>query len=74
MAFFRGISLHLWSANGLTAGWHNGHQGPYRRIHDEAGHTGTRHALPSRSASWIGPSALGAVSPWPSSRRHPAPR
>ena len=26
--------------------WHDGHQGPYRRIHDEAGHTGTRHALP----------------------------
>jgi hypothetical protein len=24
MAFFRGISLHLWSANGLTAEWHEG--------------------------------------------------
>jgi hypothetical protein len=46
MAVFRGIALHLWSANGLTAGWHDGHQGPYRSLHDEAGHTGTRHALP----------------------------
>jgi hypothetical protein len=46
MAFLRGISLHLWSANGLTAEWHGGHQGPYLRLHDEAGHTGMLHALP----------------------------
>jgi hypothetical protein len=46
MAFLRGIALHLWSANGLTAGWNGGHQGPDRRLHDEAGHTGTLHALP----------------------------
>jgi hypothetical protein len=46
MAFLRGMSLHLWSANGLTAEWHDGHQGPYLRLHDEAGHTGTLHALP----------------------------
>jgi hypothetical protein len=24
MAFVRGIALHLWSANGLTAEWHEG--------------------------------------------------
>jgi hypothetical protein len=46
MAVFRGIALHLWSAHGLTAEWHDGHQGPYLRIHEEAGHTGTLHALP----------------------------
>lgn len=48
MAFFRGISLHLWSANGLTAEWHDGHQGPYLRIRDEDGNTGTLHALPEQ--------------------------
>ena len=46
MALFRGIALHLWSNNGLTAEWHDGHQGPYLRLHDEAGHTCTLHALP----------------------------
>jgi hypothetical protein len=48
MAVFRGIALHLWSANGLTAEWHDGHQAPYLRLHDEAGHTCTRHALPEQ--------------------------
>jgi hypothetical protein len=48
MAFFRGISLHLWSANGLTAEWHDGHQGPYLRIQDEDGNTCTLHALPEQ--------------------------
>jgi hypothetical protein len=48
MAVFRGSSLHLWSANGLTAGWRDGHQAPYLRLHDEAGHTCTRHALPEQ--------------------------
>jgi hypothetical protein len=48
MAFLRGIALHLWSANGLTAGWHDGHRGPYLRIHDEEGNTCTLHALPEQ--------------------------
>jgi hypothetical protein len=74
MAFFRGISLHLWSANGLTAEWHDGHQGPYLRIQDEDGNTCRCTPCPSSSASRIGPSAWGSVSPWTSSRRHPAPR
>jgi hypothetical protein len=72
MAFFRGMSLHLWSAHGLMAEWHDGHQGPYLHIQDEDGNTCT--PCPSRSASCIGPSALGSVSPWTSSRLHPAPR
>jgi hypothetical protein len=46
MAFFRGISLHLWSANGPTAERHEDREGPYRPIHDEDGHHGTLHALP----------------------------
>ncbi len=48
MAFFRGISLHLWSANGLTAEWHDGCQGPYLRIQDEDGNDCTLHALPEQ--------------------------
>jgi hypothetical protein len=46
MAFFRGISLHLWSANGPTAERHEDREGPCRPIHDEDGHHGTLHALP----------------------------
>ena len=46
MAFFHGIALHLWSANGLTAEWHEGREDPCRPIHDEDGHHGTLHALP----------------------------
>jgi hypothetical protein len=42
------MSLHLWSANGLTAEWHDGRQGPDLRIHDEEGNTGTLHALPEQ--------------------------
>ena len=48
MAFFRGISLHLWSVNGLTAEGHEGRQGPYLRIHDEDGNHCTLHALPEQ--------------------------
>ena len=46
IAFFRGISQHLWSANGLTAEWHDDREGPYRPIYDEDGNHGTLHALP----------------------------
>jgi hypothetical protein len=48
MALFRGIALHLWSANGLTAEWHEGREGPYLPIHDEDGNQGTLHALPEQ--------------------------
>jgi hypothetical protein len=48
MGFFRGISLHVWSANGLTAEWHEGHQSPYLRIQDEDGNHCTLHALPEQ--------------------------
>jgi hypothetical protein len=46
MALFRGICLHLWSANRLTAEWHEDREGPSLPIHDEDGHHGTLHALP----------------------------
>ena len=46
MALFRGIALPLWSANGLTAEWHEGREGPNPRIHDEDGHHCTLHAWP----------------------------
>jgi hypothetical protein len=48
MAFFRGISLQVWGANGLTAEWHEGRQGPYLRIQDEDGSHCTLHALPEQ--------------------------
>ena len=48
MALFRGIALHLWSANGLTAEWHEDREGPSLPTHDEDGNHCTLHVLPAQ--------------------------
>jgi hypothetical protein len=72
MALFRGISLHLWSANGLTAEWHEGREGPYYASTMKTATTARCTPCPSSFARSIGPSAPGYACP--SIQCHTQPR